>query len=161
LIQNARWRRSSQALENGGAKVDAVRDPVVLAKAIKNSTEIAGHDAAQLRDNAALVRFLHWIKRRRTEGKRDGTLGRREAALLPRGDGMPAGPLSFDTISGAGPNGAIVHYRAEEKTNRIIAPDMLYLVDSGGQYRDGTTDITRTIAIGTPSKRCASASPSF
>jgi Xaa-Pro aminopeptidase len=138
------------ALENGGAKVEAVRDPVVLAKAIKNPTEIAGHDAAQLRDNAALVRFLHWISIEGPCGK-ETELSAAEKLLSFRGATGCLRDLSFDTISGAGPNGAIVHYRAEEKTNRIIAPDMLYLLDSGGQYADGTTDITRTIAIGTPS----------
>ncbi len=138
------------ALENGGAKVDAARDPVVLAKAIKNGQEIAGHDAAQLRDNAALVRFLHWIS---VEGPK-GTQTELSAAAQLRAFREQTGclvDLSFDTISGAGPNGAVVHYRAEDKTNRAIAPDMLYLVDSGGQYRDGTTDITRTLAIGSPS----------
>ncbi|MDQ4420421.1 aminopeptidase P family protein [Sphingobium sp. DEHP117] len=140
-----------EALESGGAKIDAVRDPVVLAKAIKNPTEIEGHDAAQLRDNAALVRFLHWIS---IAGPEAGETELSAAAKLQsfRERTGKLVDLSFDTISGAGPNGAIVHYRAEEKTNRPIAPDMLYLVDSGGQYRDGTTDITRTIAIGTPTE---------
>lgn len=139
------------ALENGGAKVDGSRDPVVLAKAIKNPVEIAGHDAAQLRDNAALVRFLHWIG---IEGPKGGETELSAAAKLRafREETGCLVDLSFDTISGAGPNGAVVHYRAEEKTNRAIAPDMLYLVDSGGQYRDGTTDITRTLAIGSPSE---------
>lgn len=139
------------ALENGGAKVDAVRDPVVLAKAVKNQTEIAGHDAAQLRDNAALVRFLHWISVRGRQGS-ETELSAAAKLLSFREETGRLRDLSFDTISGAGPNGAIVHYRAEEKTNRIIAPDMLYLLDSGGQYADGTTDITRTLAIGTPSQ---------
>ena len=137
------------ALEDGGATVDAVRDPAVLAKAIKNPVEIAGHDAAQLRDNAALVRFLHWIG---SEGP-SATQTELSAAAQLRRFREETGclvDLSFDTISGAGPNGAIVHYRVEEKTDRRIEPDMLYLVDSGGQYRDGTTDITRTLAIGTP-----------
>lgn len=136
-------------LEAGGAVIDAVREPVVLAKAIKNPVEIAGHDTAQLRDNAALTRFLHWIA---NEGEK-GTQTELSAAARLRAFREDTGclvDLSFDTISGAGPNGAIVHYRVEEKTDRRIEPSMLYLVDSGGQYRDGTTDITRTIAIGTP-----------
>lgn len=138
-----------EALEAGDALVDSVRDPAVLAKAIKNPVEIAGHDAAQLRDNAALVRFLHWIG---MEGPR-ATQTELSAAAQLRRFREETGcliDLSFDTISGAGPNGAIVHYRVEEKTDRRIEPDMLYLVDSGGQYLDGTTDITRTVAIGTP-----------
>ncbi len=136
-------------LEQGGAIIDAVREPVVLAKAIKNPAEIAGHDAAQLRDSAALTRFLHWIA---GEGPK-GTQTELSAADRLRRFREETGclvDLSFDTISGAGPNGAIVHYRVEERTDRRIEPDMLYLVDSGGQYRDGTTDITRTLAIGTP-----------
>ena len=138
-------------LEAGGAQLDIVRDPTVLAKACKNPVEIAGHKAAQLRDNAALCRFLHWLS---IEGPK-GSQSEMSAADRLRAFREESGELldlSFDTISGAGPNGAIVHYRVEEDTNRAIAPDMLYLLDSGGQYRDGTTDITRTIAIGTPSE---------
>lgn len=140
-----------EALESGGATIDSVRDPVVLAKAIKNPVEIAGHHAAQDRDNAALIRFLHWIS---VEGPK-GTQTELSAAARLQAFREETGKLidlSFDTISGAGPNGAIVHYRVERKTDRPIAPDMLYLVDSGGQYRDGTTDITRTVAIGTPTE---------
>ncbi|WP_425470209.1 aminopeptidase P family protein [Sphingobium fluviale] len=140
-----------EALGGGGAQIDAVRDPVVLAKAIKNATEIAGHDAAQLRDNAALVRFLHWISVVGPQGSETELSAAAKLQSFREATGKLI-DLSFDTISGAGPNGAIVHYRAEERTNRAIAPDMLYLVDSGGQYRDGTTDITRTIAIGTPTE---------
>ncbi len=140
-----------EALESGGAKIDAVRDPVVLAKAIKNAVEIQGHDAAQLRDNAALVRFLHWVSVVGPQGSENELSAAAKLQSCREQTGKLV-DLSFDTISGAGPNGAIVHYRAEEKTSRAIAPDMLYLVDSGGQYRDGTTDITRTIAIGTPTE---------
>lgn len=140
-----------ERLEAGGATVDPVRDPVVLDKAIKNPTEIAGHDAAQLRDGAALTRFLHWMS---IEGPK-ATQTELSAAEKLRAFRAETGlllDLSFETISGAGPNGAIVHYRVTPETDRPIAPDMLYLVDSGGQYRDGTTDITRTLAIGTPSE---------
>lgn len=144
-----------EALTSGGAIIDAVRDPVVLAKAIKNATEITGHDAAQLRDNAALVRFLHWIANVGPQGTETELSAAAKLQSLREQTGLLV-DLSFDTISGAGPNGAIVHYRAEERTNRAIAPDMLYLLDSGGQYRDGTTDITRTIAIGTPTNEMRS-----
>lgn len=137
-------------LMQGEAEVDAVRDPAVLAKACKNPTEIAGHKAAQLRDGAALSRFLHWLSVEGPKGSQT-EISAAERLRAFREQGGPLLDLSFDTISGAGPNGAIVHYRVEESTNRIIAPDMLYLVDSGGQYADGTTDVTRTIAIGTPS----------
>ncbi|KKW94010.1 aminopeptidase P family protein [Sphingobium chungbukense] len=138
-----------EALDAGGATILPLRDPAVLPKAVKNPVEIAGHKAAQARDGAALSRFLHWIA---VEAPRGGIdeLGaaakleafRKETGLLE--------DLSFDTISGAGPNGAVVHYRVEEKTNRAIETGSFYLVDSGGQYRDGTTDVTRTVAIGTP-----------
>ncbi|QDC38611.1 aminopeptidase P family protein [Sphingobium fuliginis] len=138
-------------LEAGGAHVLALRDPAVLPKAVKNPVEIAGHKAAQARDGAALSRFLHWIATEAPKGDVD-ELGaaakletfRKETGLLE--------DLSFDTISGAGPNGAVVHYRVEEKTNRPIETGSFYLVDSGGQYRDGTTDVTRTVAIGTPTQ---------
>ncbi len=135
------------ALDAGGATVLPLRDPAVLPKAIKNATEIAGHKAAQARDGAALCRFLHWLSVEAPGGTLDelGAAARLEAFRRDTGELMD---LSFDTISGAGPNGAIVHYRAEPKTNRLLESGSLYLVDSGGQYRDGTTDVTRTIAIG-------------
>jgi Xaa-Pro aminopeptidase len=137
-------------LEKGGAAILELRDPAVLPKAIKNEVEIAGHKAAQTRDGAALSRFLHWLS---VEGPKGGQTELSAAASLRdfREDTGCLVDLSFDTISGSGPNGAVVHYRVEEKTNRPIEPGTLYLVDSGGQYRDGTTDVTRTIAIGTPS----------
>ncbi|MEC9017919.1 MAG: aminopeptidase P family protein [Pseudomonadota bacterium] len=140
-----------EALEQGGAKVLALRDPAVLPKAIKNDTEIAGHKAAQARDGAALSRFLHWLS---VEAPKGGLTELSAADRLEafRKDTGLLEDLSFDTISGAGPNGAGVHYRVEEKTNRPIEPGTLYLVDSGGQYRDGTTDVTRTIAVGEPTQ---------
>ncbi len=136
-------------LDRGGATILSLRDPAVLPKAIKNATEIAGHRAAQARDGAALSRFLHWVS---TEAPRGGVdeLSASDRLEAFRKDTGELQDLSFDTISGAGPNGAVVHYRVEEKTNRPIESGSLYLVDSGGQYRDGTTDVTRTIAIGTP-----------
>jgi Xaa-Pro aminopeptidase len=137
------------ALEKAGAKVVAKRDPSILPKAIKNGTEIAGHRAAQARDGAALSRFLHWLS---IEASKGGVDELSAAAKLQglRQEGGDLRDLSFDTISGAGPNGAIVHYRVNEETNRALEMDSIYLVDSGGQYPDGTTDVTRTVAIGTP-----------
>lgn len=139
------------ALEQGGATVLPLRDPVVLPKAIKNAVEIAGHKAAQARDGAALSRFLHWVS---VEAPKGGQTEMSAADRLEafRKDTGLLEDLSFDTISGAGPNGAVVHYRVEDKTNRPIEAGSLYLVDSGGQYRDGTTDVTRTLAIGTPTR---------
>ncbi|RJG54382.1 aminopeptidase P family protein [Sphingobium terrigena] len=140
-----------EALENGGATVLPLRDPAILPKAIKNPVEIAGHKSAQARDGAALSRFLHWVS---VEAPKGGQTEMTAAARLEafREDTGLLEDLSFDTISGAGPNGAVVHYRVEEKTNRPIETGTLYLVDSGGQYRDGTTDVTRTLAIGTPTR---------
>jgi len=138
-----------ESLRSAGAKIVEKRDPAVLPKALKNAVEISGHRAAQARDGAAVSRFLHWLSAEAPKGGLDELTA---AARLEqfRRDGGDLRDLSFDTISGAGPNGAVVHYRASEETNRPIEPGILFLVDSGGQYVDGTTDITRTIAIGTP-----------
>jgi Xaa-Pro aminopeptidase len=138
-----------QALEAGGATLIEARDPCILAKAIKNPTEIEGSRAAHLRDGAALTRFLHWIATEAPGGEID-ELTASDRLHAFRAETGCLEDLSFDTISGSGPNGAIVHYRASPATNRKLEPGGLYLVDSGGQYRDGTTDVTRTLAIGTP-----------
>jgi len=136
-------------LESSGASIIEARDPVVLPKAIKNAAEIAGHKAAQLRDGAALSRFLRWLSIEAPKGELT-EMAAAERLHQFRRDTGELRDLSFDTISGAGPNGAVVHYRVSEKTNRPIVEGSLYLVDSGGQYADGTTDVTRTVAIGTP-----------
>ncbi|MBI3434038.1 MAG: aminopeptidase P family protein [Proteobacteria bacterium] len=124
-------------------------DPVALMKAVKNAGEIAGARAAHLRDGAALSRFLAWFDAEAPAGKLteiDAVAAletfRRETGRLK--------DVSFPTIAGAGPNGAIVHYRVTRRSNRRIAPDDLFLVDSGAQYEDGTTDVTRTVIVGTP-----------
>ncbi|WP_076073034.1 aminopeptidase P family protein [Sphingomonas montana] len=137
------------ALEAGGAQVVEARDPTVLPRACKNAGEIAGQRAAQARDGAAVSRFLHWLS---IEAPKGGLTELSAAARLEafrRADDQLV-DLSFDSISGAGPNGAICHYKVDEGSNRPIEIDSLYLIDSGGQYRDGTTDITRTVAVGTP-----------
>jgi Xaa-Pro aminopeptidase len=135
------------ALKTGGAEIVEARDPTILPKAIKNPVEQGGHRAAQKRDGAALSRFLHWLSVEAPTGK----LTEMSAADRLRAFRADTGlliDLSFDTISGAGPNGAVVHYRVSEETNRPIEPNSIYLVDSGAQYRDGTTDVTRTIWVG-------------
>ncbi len=135
------------ALEAGGAEVVEAQDPCVLPKAVKNAVELDGHRAAQARDGAAVTRFLHWLS---IEGPK-GTVTEMSAAEKLHQLRREAGDLrdlSFDTISGSGPNGAIVHYRVSEETNRTLEPGSVYLCDSGGQYPDGTTDITRTVWIG-------------
>ncbi|MFN3468923.1 MAG: aminopeptidase P family protein [Novosphingobium sp.] len=135
------------ALENAGARIVTETDPVVLPKAIKNPVEQAGHRAAQARDGAAVARFLRWVE---TEAPGGGVteLSAAERLHAFRAETGLLKDLSFDTISGAGPNGAVVHYRVSEETNRTLEPNSVYLVDSGGQYLDGTTDITRTVWIG-------------
>ncbi|APZ99894.1 X-Pro aminopeptidase [Sphingopyxis sp. QXT-31] len=137
------------ALEAAGAKIERHRDPAVLPKAIKNDVELDGTRAAHVRDGVAVARFLQWMEEVAPQGGLD-ELG--AAAKLREFREANGGlvDLSFDTISAAGPNGALPHYKVDETTNRAIETGTLYLVDSGGQYADGTTDITRTIAIGTP-----------
>jgi len=135
------------ALAAAGANVEERRDPTVLPKAIKNPVEQAGHRAAQARDGAAVSRFLHWLSVEAPSGTID-ELTAAERLHQFRRDIGDLRDLSFDTISGAGPNGAIVHYRVSEETNRRLDPGSVFLVDSGGQYPDGTTDITRTVWVG-------------
>ncbi|HXH54080.1 MAG TPA: aminopeptidase P family protein [Sphingomicrobium sp.] len=139
------------ALDKAGARILVRRDPTVLPRAIKNGVEIAGHRAAQERDGAAIARFLKWVEEEALKGEVDELIASDRLEALRR-ENPELRDLSFDTISGAGPNGAIVHYRSSDKTNRKLERGSLYLVDSGGQYVDGTTDITRTVAIGEPAE---------
>src|SRR5215469_3042265 len=141
----------ARLITSHGGKLSRGADPIVLMKAVKNSVEIEGAKAAHRRDGAALARFLAWLER----AAAGGALTEIEAVEALESFRRETGKLkdvSFPTIAGAGPNGAIVHYRVTRKTNRVIAPGSLFLVDSGGQYLDGTTDITRTLAVGTPSE---------
>lgn len=138
------------SLDAGGAKILSLRDPVVLAKALKNPAEIAGHKSAQARDGAALVRFLKWFE----ETAPAGGLTEMSAADKLREFREATGvlkDLSFDTISATGPNGAIPHYKVTAESSLPIEQGQLYLVDSGGQYADGTTDVTRVMPVGEPS----------
>ncbi|MET0250623.1 MAG: aminopeptidase P family protein [Novosphingobium sp.] len=131
----------------GEADVVELRDPTVLAKAVKNPVEIAGHRAAQARDGAAVARFLHWLSEAAPAGGETELTAAAQLQAFRDATGCLR-DLSFDTISAAGPHAAIPHYRVSEDSNLSIAPDSVYLVDSGGQYDDGTTDITRTVWIG-------------
>ncbi len=120
-----------------------------MPKACKNEAELAGARRAHIRDGQALSRFLAWLAREAPSGR----LTEIDAVEKLEGFRRATGALkdiSFDSISGAGPHGAIVHYRVTRKTNRPIEPGQLFLIDSGAQYEDGTTDVTRTVAIGTP-----------
>jgi len=138
-----------EALETGGAKVLSLRDPVVLAKALKNPAEIAGHKAAQLRDGAALVRFLRWIEAEAPKGQLTEIAASDRLQAFREETGLLK-DLSFDTISATGAHGASPHYKATPESDARIEVGQLYLVDSGGQYADGTTDVTRVIPVGPP-----------
>ncbi len=130
-----------------GAEVAWAPDPTILPKARKTEAEIAATAEAHLRDGAAMVEFLAWLDAEAPGG------GLTEIDVVKKLEGFRRATnalreISFETICGAGPHGAIVHYRVTEDTNRPVKPGELLLVDSGGQYIDGTTDITRTIAVG-------------
>jgi len=133
-----------------GGKPVRGADPIALMKAVKNHAEIAGSRAAHKRDGVAMARFLAWLEREAPAGKLT-EIDAVEALESFRRDSGLLKDISFPTIAGSGPNGAIVHYRVTRATNRTIGKNELFLVDSGAQYEDGTTDITRTVAVGTAS----------
>ncbi len=140
-------------VEDNGGTVVRLADPARLPRAIKNAAELAGSRAAHRRDGAAMVKFLHWLDSGEPGGVDEiAAVTALEGFRRATGEQtqMKLRDIAFDTISGAGANGAVIHYRVTTKTNRRLAAGELYLVDSGGQYQDGTTDITRTIAIGAP-----------
>jgi Xaa-Pro aminopeptidase len=150
LDQSTAPAKLAEIVQAAGGSISKGADPVTNLKAVKNDTEIAGMRAAHLRDGVALTRFLAWLDREAPRGnvsEIDAVAAletfRRETGKLKE--------ISFPTISGAGPNGAIVHYRVTEATNRKLKSGELFLIDSGAQYEDGTTDVTRTVAIGKPS----------
>lgn len=137
----------STILNRADIEIIYAQDPCILPKARKNHAEISGARAAHLRDGAAMVRFLAWLDSEAPKG------GLTEIDVVQKLEGFRQATnalrdISFETICGAGPNGAIIHYRVNQDSNRAVKSGELLLVDSGGQYQDGTTDITRTIAIG-------------
>ena len=140
----------ARRIEAAGGTADVGADPITLMKAVKNAAEIAGARAAHQRDGAALVCFLAWLDREAPSGRLT-EIDAVEALEAFRADTGVLKDVSFPTISGAGPNGAIVHYRVTHRTNRALQPGELFLIDSGAQYEDGTTDVTRTVAVGEPS----------
>ena len=141
----------SRIVTVSGGKVTRGPDPIAMMKAVKNPVEIEGAREAQLRDGAAVTRFLAWFDREAPGGQLT-EIDAVEALESFRRDTGLLKDVSFPTIAGAGPDGAIVHYRVTRSTNRTIAPGELFLIDSGGQYEDGTTDITRTVAVGEPTQ---------
>ena len=136
-------------LIEAGANIVRAMDPIALPKARKNSAEIAGTSAAHVRDGAAVTKFLHWLATYAQDGSVDEIIAAQKLESFREDTGLLK-DLSFESISGAGSNGAIVHYRVSKATTKKLESGTLYLIDSGGQYVDGTTDITRTIPIGTP-----------
>lgn len=143
-----------EQLENAGADILRAQDPCAIPKACKNRVEIKNTQQAHLRDGAALTRFLHWL----ATAAQTGEVTEIDAAIkleTLRHETGQLNDLSFETISGAGPNGAVVHYRVSTATNRKLDRGSLFLVDSGAQYLDGTTDVTRTVPIGDASKEMA------
>ena len=149
----------ARTLEKAGATLVDGKDPCQLPKARKNATELDGIRAAHRRDGAALTRFLCWLDQnvmvRAAAGKPIKELEASDRLEAFRAESPLLRDLSFDSISGAGAHGAIVHYRATPESDAPILPGTLYLIDSGAQYPDGTTDVTRTIAIGTPTAEMA------
>ncbi|MCB1422127.1 MAG: aminopeptidase P family protein [Nitratireductor sp.] len=143
----------AECIASAGGTVIEGQDPVALPRATKNEAELSGAREAHLRDGVAMVRFLAWLDRQQA-GSVDEITAARQLEGLRRETAVAMNSelkeISFDTISGAGAHGAIIHYRVTEESNTSLEANSLYLVDSGGQYEDGTTDITRTIAIGTP-----------
>ncbi|MFZ1108749.1 MAG: aminopeptidase P family protein [Rhodomicrobium sp.] len=139
----------AEILKASGAELVETADPCAAMKARKNAVELQGARKAHVRDGAALARFLAWLVAQAPSGALDEIAASDRLEAFRRDTGALE-DLSFDTISGAGSNGAIVHYRATPETNKRLEPGTLYLIDSGGQYRDGTTDVTRTVAIGEP-----------
>ncbi|MBU6372490.1 MAG: M24 family metallopeptidase [Alphaproteobacteria bacterium] len=140
-----------ETLKTAGATVVRGADPTALPRACKNAVEIEGSRKAHARDGAALTRFLHWLATEAQSGDVDEIEACRKLESFRTAQGTLR-DLSFDSISGAGPNAALPHYRVSTKTNRKLKRGSLFLIDSGGQYDDGTTDVTRTVAIGRPTK---------
>jgi Xaa-Pro aminopeptidase len=129
----------------GAAKITRGADPCQLPKACKSAVEVRGMHTAHERDGVAMVRFLAWLEGAVATGIDE--LGVAENLLRFRAEGEYFRGLSFPTIAGAGPNGAIVHYHSSPATNRTLTPGDVFLLDSGAQYWDGTTDVTRTLAV--------------
>ena len=141
----------TRVLVGRGGKAQRGPDPIALMKATKNHAEIVGSRNAHKRDGAAVTHFLAWLDKEGPSGKLS-EIDAVAALESFRRDTEALKDISFPTIAGAGPNGAIVHYRVTRASNRRIGKNELFLIDSGAQYEDGTTDITRTVVIGTPSE---------
>lgn len=140
----------AERLKSAGASVDVGDDPCALAKACKTPAELNGIRAAHVRDGVALVRFMSWFSKNAPGNETESSLADRIDELRSQGEYFRT--LSFNTISAAGPNAALCHYKFEKDTARALKQDEIYLIDSGGQYIDGTTDVTRTLMAGRPTE---------
>lgn len=144
-----------KVIEEAKGKIIKGRDPVILPRAMKNETELEGARKAHIYDGVAMVKFLSWLDAQKPNTVTEIDAAKKLEAIRienAKALGSELKEISFDTISAAGPHAALPHYRVNEDSNRILGDGEIYLVDSGGQYNDGTTDITRTIAIGEPSR---------
>lgn len=142
--------RFASDIEGGGGKYVSGDDPCTLPKAIKTKAEQNGARSAHRRDGAAMARFLAWLDEVAETGRVDEVSAAMKLEDFRRETGQLK-DISFDTIAASGPHGAVVHYRPTKDSKRVLDKNSLFLIDSGGQYADGTTDITRTIAVGKPS----------
>ncbi len=145
----------AEIIRKAGGEVAEGNDPAKLPRAVKNNVEINGSAAAHLQDGAAMVEFLYWLSQTKPgTGDRDRNGAKAGSGARPRRQSMqnPLKDISFDTISGAGEHAAIMHYRVTTETNRNLEAGELFLIDSGAQYINGTTDITRTVGIGAVSE---------
>jgi Xaa-Pro aminopeptidase len=140
----------TRLVAGSGGKPASGTDPIALMKAVKNHAEIAGSRAAHKRDGVAMARFLSWLEREAPTGVVTEIDAVKALESFRRDTGLLK-DIAFPTIAGSGPNGAIVHYQVTRSSNRTLTSNELFLIDSGAQYEDGTTDITRTVVIGTPS----------
>jgi Xaa-Pro aminopeptidase len=138
------------ALKSAGARIVELADPCAVPRAMKNEAELAGTRLAHIRDGVAVTRFLHWIATQAQDGSVDEITAAKKLESFRAESGLLI-DLSFDSISGAGSNGAVIHYKVSTATNQKLLPGSLFLIDSGAQYQDGTTDITRVAPIGAPS----------
>ncbi|WP_108681068.1 aminopeptidase P family protein [Methyloceanibacter sp. wino2] len=141
--------RFASVLQAGGAKHVSGNDPCTMPKAIKTEAEQAGARAAHVRDGAAMARFLAWLDEVAETGRVDEVSAAMKLEDFRRETGQLK-DISFDTIAASGPHGAVVHYRPTTESKRVLDKNSLFLIDSGGQYADGTTDVTRTVAVGQP-----------
>ncbi|EXX78053.1 Fra1p [Rhizophagus irregularis DAOM 197198w] len=147
--------RTSYALTlaAGEDNTESARSPILDAKAIKNEVELEGMRQCHLRDAAAVINYFAWLEQQLSAGNVLNEIDGANRLEKFRGEQEDFVGLSFDTISASGPNGAIIHYSPEPKTCAAIDPNLLYLCDSGGQYKNGTTDVTRTIHFGKPTEQ--------